>query len=135
MKWLSYLAWTTSLAATLGSIFMSKVLNFVPCELCWYQRIFMFPLVLVIAVGILKKDKNLPQYVLPLSTAGLLIGAYHNLLYYGVIAENISPCRIDVPCTARQLELFGFIAIPLLSLVSFVIITFCMILLWRAKKK
>ncbi len=135
MKYLSYLAWAQALASTLGSIILSRFVNFVPCELCWYQRILMFPLVAIIAVGILRKDKNLPYYALPLSIAGLLVAAYHNLLYYGIISETLSPCRIDVPCTSRQLELFGFITIPLLSFLSFAIITFCMFVVLKANKK
>ncbi len=114
---------------------MSRVLGFPPCELCWYQRILMFPLVAILTVGILKKDKNLPLYVLPLSIAGLIIAAYHNLLYYGVIPESINPCILGVSCLERQLELFGFITIPLLSLVSFAIINLCMALMLKGNKK
>ncbi len=135
MKWLNYLAWAVALTSTLGSIFLSRFVNFVPCELCWYQRILMFPLVAIIAVGILRKDKKLPYYALPLSITGLLVAIYHNLLYYRVIPESISPCRIDIPCTSRQLELLGFITIPLLSLISFAIITFCMFAVLRTNKK
>ncbi len=135
MKVLSYIAWTQALAATVGSVFMSKVLNFAPCELCWYQRIFMFPLIFIIAIGILKKDKNMTIYALPLAICGLLISIYHNLLYYGVVSESIAPCTIGVPCTQKQLELFGFLTIPLLSFISFAIITFCLVLIYKNNKK
>lgn len=135
MKILSYIAWIQALVATLGSLAMSRVFNFLPCELCWYQRALMFPLVAVIAVGILRKDKNMPYYALPLSIVGLLVATYHNLLYYGVVSEAISPCAIGSPCTARQLDLFGFVTIPLLSLISFAIITICLTLVYKNNKK
>lgn len=131
----SYIAWIQALAATLGSLAMSRFFHFLPCELCWYQRALMFPLIVVIAVGILRKDKNMSYYALPLSIGGMIVSSYHNLLYYGVISENISPCTIGVSCTQKQLDFFGFITIPLLSLVSFAIITFCLSLVYRANKK
>ena len=135
VKTFSYVAWTQALLATLGSLFMSRFLHFPPCELCWYQRALMFPLVVVIAVGILRKDKNMPFYALPLSIGGLIVASYHNLLYYGLIPETISPCTIGASCTQKQLELFGFVTIPLLSFISFAIITFCMVLVLKKKTK
>lgn len=134
-KILIYIAWAQSLAALLGSLFMSRILNFPPCELCWYQRIFMFPILFILTVGILRRDKNLGYYTLPLSITGLLISIYHNFVYYGVISENLTPCRIDVPCNKVQLELFGFITIPLLSLIAFAIITSCIAVALKTNKK
>ncbi len=67
------IAWIQSIIATLGSLYYSEILHFTPCVLCWYQRILLYPLVLIIAVGILRKDKGLYQYVLPMSILGLLI--------------------------------------------------------------
>jgi disulfide bond formation protein DsbB len=83
----------------------------------------MYPIVFVIAVGLWKKDKNITYFVLPFSIIGLVISIYHNLLYYGIIPEKFEPCTIGVSCTARQLDLFGFISIPLLSLIAFALIT------------
>lgn len=135
MKLLSYIAWIQALVATLASLAMSRVFNFLPCELCWYQRALMAPLVVVIAVGILRKDKNMPYYALPLSIGGIIVASYHNLLYYGVVSESISPCTIGVSCIQKQLDLFGFVTIPLLSLVSFAIITICLTVVYRANNK
>lgn len=109
--------------ATLGSLIFSEILKFPPCILCWYQRIFMYPLVIILAVGIWKKDKNLPYFVLPLSIIGLLISAYHNLLYYKIISESAAPCTLGISCTTKFIEWFGFITIPLLSLGAFASIT------------
>lgn len=120
---LIYLAWFQALIATFGSLFFSEVMFLPPCTLCWYQRILMYPLVIVLTVGILLRDKNVKFYALPLSLIGLAISIYHNLLYYGVIAESLAPCRMGISCTTRQIEWFGFITIPLLALTAFIVIT------------
>jgi disulfide bond formation protein DsbB len=130
-----YLAWIQSIVATLGSLYFSEVMKFPPCVLCWYQRIFMYPLVFILAVGMVRKDKKIYTYVLPLSVTGLLIAIYHNLLYYQIIPESIAPCVNGVSCTTKFIEWFGFITIPFLSLVAFSVITLCMLFLWRGVKK
>lgn len=109
--------------STLGSLYFSEVMHLPPCLLCWYQRICMYPLVLILGVGIWKKDKNIPYFVLPLSIIGTFIAIYHNLLYYNIIPESIAPCTLGVSCTTRQIEWLGFITIPLLSLCAFITIT------------
>lgn len=130
-----YIAWVQSITAMFGSLYFSEVMKLTPCVLCWYQRILMYPLVAIIAVGILRKDKGLHQYVLPLSIAGFLIAAYHNLLYYGIIPESIQPCKLGISCTTRQIEWFGFITIPLMSLTAFAIITTCMLIYRKAQRR
>lgn len=111
-----------SLFATLGSLFFSEIMQFPPCVLCWYQRIFMYPLVIIFGVALLTNDKKVVNYALPLSLVGLIIAFYHNLLYYGLIPESIQPCLAGVSCTTQFFAWFGFITIPLLSLVAFSII-------------
>jgi disulfide bond formation protein DsbB len=122
-QYLPYIAWFVSLAAMMGSLFFSNVKGFPPCVLCWYQRIFMYPLVLIIPIGILKKDKVLSTYVLWLASFGAIISIYHNLLYYGLVG---SVCT-DFSCTTKFIEYFGFITIPFLSLVAFLIIITSMV--------
>lgn len=126
-EWPAYLAWVTALLALVGSLFFSEVMQFPPCVLCWYQRVAIYPLVAVVAVGIVLRDRRMKYYALPLAVAGLLIAGYHNLLYYGVIPEEITPCSEGTPCSARQLEVFGFVTIPLLSLAAFVFVTACLL--------
>lgn len=130
---LLYLAWAQALAATLGSLFFSEVLHYTPCILCWYQRICMYPLVVLLTVAIIKKDKLIPYYVLPLSLVGMVIGIYHNLLYYNILPEAAAPCRNGVSCTTHFVNYFGFVTIPLLSLVAFVVISGLMWWLWRTE--
>ncbi len=131
-KNLIYLSFAQALIATLGSLFFSEVMHFTPCTLCWYQRILMYPLVLILAVGILRKDKKIYQYVLPLSLIGLTIAIYHNLIYYHILSENLLPCVQGVSCTTRFFAWFGFITIPILSLTAFTVITLLM-LIYRKK--
>ena len=126
-----YLVLIQALVAMLGSLYFSNVMNLPPCVLCWYQRIAMYPLVAILAVGILKRDRNVILYSLPLSVTGLLISIYHNLLYYGVIPESIAPCMLGISCTTRQIEWLGFITIPLMALTAFVIINILLIIYWR----
>jgi disulfide bond formation protein DsbB len=106
-------------------------MEFAPCVLCWYQRIFLFPLVLVLATGLFPFDRRVVKYALPLAIAGWLTAAYHNLLYSGIIPESIQPCSQGVSCTEEYISLFGFLSIPMLSLLSFTAITVLLIILKR----
>jgi disulfide bond formation protein DsbB len=121
-KVLLYIIWLQSLAATIGSLYFSELADFPPCKLCWYQRIFIYPLVLMAPIGIVKKDKVLPVYVLSLAIPGALIAGYHNLLYYNILPESTGTCEIGVSCTTKYIEYFGFITIPLLSLMGFLVL-------------
>ena len=118
-----YIAWITAVSSMVGSLYFGEILGFTPCVLCWYQRIAMYPLVLIIGVGIVKKDRNFLNYALPLSIIGGAIAFYQNLLYYSVISERFVPCISGISCITRYIQLFGFMDIPLLSLFSFIIIT------------
>ena len=122
-KHLTLLAWIVAASSTLGSLFFSEVMKLPPCVLCWYQRIAIYPLVLILGVAWLKDDTRVKLYALPLVVAGLLVAIYHNLLYYKILPESISPCVQGISCTTRQIEWLGFITIPLLSLASFALLT------------
>ncbi len=125
--WL-YAAWFLALAGTVGSLFFSEVMLYPPCVLCWYQRIALYPLVVILAVGIFARDNGVVKYAFPLCLLGLVIAAYHNLLYFGFIPESITPCTEGVPCNAKQVELLGFITIPLMALGGFASIAACLVL-------
>jgi len=131
---LPYVAWAIALVSTVGSLFFSEVMGLQPCVLCWYQRVAVYPLVLVIGAGIVMRDGRLKYYALPLCVAGLAVAAYHNLLYYGVIPESVAPCSQGVPCTERQIEWLGFITIPLMGLAAFLSLALCL-LLYRPEKE
>lgn len=121
--------------ATIGSLYFSEIMNLPPCVLCWYQRICIYPIIAIASVGLWKKDKNLPFFILPLSITGLSISIYHNLLYYNIIPESIAPCTQGISCTTKQIEILGFITIPLMSLTAFTIITLLTILHLRISAK
>lgn len=121
-------AFLVALVATLGSLFFSEVMHFIPCSLCWYQRIFMYPLVLIFLVNLLYPDDNVYKYALPIALSGLAIAIYHNLLMFKIIPEALSPCVQGVPCSVDYLNWFGFITIPLLSFIAYVAIVMLLIL-------
>jgi len=131
---LPYLSWGIALLSVVGSLFFSEVMHLPPCVLCWYQRIAVYPLVLIIGTGIVVRDGRMKYYALPLCFAGLMISIYHNLLYYGFIPESITPCSEGVPCNAVQIEWLGFITIPLMGLGAFVGIALCL-LLYKQKEQ
>ena len=118
----AYVAWVLAMVATLGSLFFGEVMELPPCTLCWYQRICLFPLPVILAVGIVRRDERLPTYALPLVWAGLGFAIVHNLLYYGVIPETLSPCTQGVSCSDVQIEWLGFITIPSMALFGFLAI-------------
>jgi len=128
-------AFVQALVAMAGSLYFSEIRNFPPCILCWYQRIAMYPLVAILGVALYTDDENVPKYALPLSVIGMGIAIYHNLLYYGIIPESAAPCRLGVSCTTQYISYFGFVTIPFLSLVAFTLITACLIVVWKGKKK
>jgi disulfide bond formation protein DsbB len=119
----------------LGSLFFSHIMEFAPCVLCWYQRICLFPLVIILATGLFPFDKRVVKFSLPLAIAGWLTAFYHNLLYQGIIPQDLQPCSQGVSCTEKYIDLFGFLTIPMLSLLSFSIIIILLSLLKRRTSK
>ena len=117
-----FLAWLIALGATLGALFLGEVVGVTPCVLCWYKRIAMFPLVIILALGLLPFDARSVRYALPLAAAGWVIALYHCLLYWGVVPKDLVPCGEGASCTDVKAELFGFVSVPLLSLTAFSLI-------------
>ena len=129
---LTYLAWVISITATLGSLFFSEVLEYPPCVLCWYQRIAMYPLVILFLVGEMRSSKDTVYFSFPLAIIGWLIALYHNLLHYEIVPETLSPCLEGASCSTVYIELFGFLTIPMMSLISFTIILILLINIKRS---
>ncbi len=119
-----FISWLIAATATAGSLFFSEIMNLVPCVLCWYQRIFMFPLAVILLIGLHPLDLRVVRYALPLAFIGLLFTIYHCFLFYGFIPENLIPCSKGISCSDASMELFGLLPIPLLSLISFSMIIF-----------
>ena len=117
------LAFGPALAALLGSLYFSEIAGFEPCKLCWIQRILMYPLTIILLVGIFNQDDNLPKYVLPFSIAGMGVSLYHYLLQNHVFGAESNFCAVGASCVTRYINLMGFITIPFLALTAFTLIT------------
>ncbi|HVZ12184.1 MAG TPA: disulfide bond formation protein B [Patescibacteria group bacterium] len=119
-----------ALFAMSGSLFFSEIAHFVPCKLCWYQRICMYPQVLLLGIANLKNDWGIKRYVLPLSIVGIVIATYHYILQMSPIPL---PCSDEVAnCALKQVASFGYITIPLMSFTAFALIILMML---QIKKK
>ena len=127
-KWtLLFSAWILALVSTMGSLFFSEVMKLPPCILCWYQRICMYPLVVILMAGLFPFDKAVLKFSMPLVGIGWVIAFYHNLLYYNILPESASPCVQGISCTTVQINWLGFITIPLLSFTAFTLIALILI--------
>lgn len=115
-----WLAFLVAGIATAGSLFFSQVAHFVPCELCWFQRIFMYPLALLTLLAALADDYRVARYLLPLPVIGAGFSAYHLLVENGVVRES-QGCQISAPggCAVRWVDEFGYVTIPTLALTAF----------------
>lgn len=132
-----YFVWAIATGALFGSLYFSEVLNLQPCMLCWWQRIFMYPFVVIMSVAILRKDRNIAYYVLPLSLLGTFTGFYHSLLQWGIIKETVLDCSANaaVSCSNAQINWFGFMTIPFMSFMAFAVISILMGLrIWLIQK-
>lgn len=126
--WL-YLAWLAAIVATSGSLYFSEVRHFVPCALCWWQRILMYPLVPVLGVATFRQDVGVWRYALPLSVLGLGTSTYHYLIQQVPGFAPPASCASGVPCNVQYIDWFGFVSIPFLAGLAFLIITVCLTLL------
>lgn len=99
-----------------------------PCVLCWYQRIAMFPLAVILGIAAYLDDTMIRRYVLPISIGGGLIALWHSLLFLGIVPEKIQPCEIGGPsCSGADQTVFGVIPLPFLSFAAFAAITFLLL--------
>jgi disulfide bond formation protein DsbB len=117
----------TATLAMAGSLAFSEVYGLVPCSLCWYQRIAMYPLVPLLGVAALRADAGAWRYALPISLSGLAIAAYHVVIQLRP-ALQVGTCSVGTPCTARYVAVYGFISIPVMAGSAFLLIT--ALLLW-----
>lgn len=118
-----WLAWLVALAATAGSLLYSEYFGLEPCRLCWFQRIAMYPLAAILLVGAIRRDRAVRLYGLPLSLVGLGISIWHYTIQVFPQLETGSSCDPDNPCTARLVEIFGFVSIPFMAGAGFLLIS------------
>ncbi|WP_267378610.1 disulfide oxidoreductase [Bacillus sp. GM_Baccil_2] len=115
------IAWTIATSAMLISLIFSEWMKLPPCDLCWYQRMAMYPLVLLLGIGMYRKDPNVSTYAFPFACIGLILSVYQITIQTFPASER-KICSVGVSCTEDHLNLFGFISIPMLSFVGFLAI-------------
>jgi disulfide bond formation protein DsbB len=115
------LAWAVATTCTLGSLYLSEVAKFPPCILCWYQRIAMYPLVVILAVAALRRDRQVSWYVVPIAVLGMGISIYHYLIERFPDSVSFS-CSADVPCSTVWVWKFHFLSIPAMAGIGFALI-------------
>lgn len=114
-------AWGVSLLATLGSLYLSDGIGLLPCKLCWFQRIGMYPLVVVLGVALWRRDGEVWKTALPLCVLGGLVSAYHVVVQYRPDLEVLA-CSATAPCSVRYLQVYGFITIPVMAGSAFLLV-------------
>ncbi|QYF82152.1 disulfide bond formation protein B [Brevibacterium sp. PAMC21349] len=129
-----YMAWLVSVVATLGSLYFSEIRGFIPCELCWYQRILMYPLALILGIGTFQNDASVKRFILPMAIIGWCISLFHYLEQKVPGFAELKPCVSGVPCSAEYINWLGFITIPFLALSAFSLIIVFMLLIKKPKK-
>jgi disulfide bond formation protein DsbB len=128
-------AWGVSLIATLGSLYFSEVMKFIPCELCWFQRIFMYPQVIILGMAVIRKEYDIARYSLVLSVIGSLISTYHYLIQKVPFFQDHAISCGNIPCTDQYINWLGFITIPFLALTAFILIALLSSIIIRKMKE
>ncbi|MFD2924330.1 disulfide oxidoreductase [Halobacillus naozhouensis] len=132
---LLFIAWAQALVAALGSLFYSEILGYTPCELCWYQRILMYPLVIVYGAALIKKKVEMAIAGLILSGIGMAVSIYHYLIQKVPAFQSAGDSCGLVPCNAEYVNYLGFITIPFLAGTAFIIIFVSHVMIIRSERK
>lgn len=120
-----------AVGATLGSLYLSEIAHLEPCRWCWFQRIAMYPLALVLVVGLMFRDRAVYRYGLPMCLAGAAMSTWHYLLQHFPDLEGATTCSLTSPCTVRYAWEFGFVSIPYMAGSAFVLVGGLLILARR----
>ena len=131
-EWLLLLAaWLLVTTASLGSLFFSEVMELPPCSLCWYQRIFMYPLAIVLPIAALRRDIGIRIYMIAFPVIGLGISIYHYLVQNVPSLSDSGSCDATAPCSSAYVETFDFISIPFMAGCGFLLIGALLAATWR----
>ncbi len=131
LLWLSF-AWLVAIAATSGSLYFSQIRHFMPCELCWYQRILMYPLVLILGIAVYRLDAGVRPYVLAMTLTGGTISLIHYLEQKVPDFHPTACAATPIPCNTQYVHyLGGWLTIPMMALIAFALITYSMLRLPR----
>ena len=129
------LAWLIATTATLGALFIGEVMLMTPCTLCWYQRIFMFPIAIILGIACFTDDRQGAVYALALALGGLAMAGYHTLLVAGLVPKSWVPCSAGVSCADQKLEILNGVQIPWLSLAAFMALAFLLVAYLRKSSR
>ena len=127
--------WTVALTATVGSLYFSEIRGYEPCDLCWYQRILMYPLVLILGIAYVQKNPKIALTTLVFSVIGGCISAYHYSIQKLTFMQEAAPACGRVPCTGQYINYAGFITIPFLALIAFILIAITSVIVMRTIKE
>lgn len=127
--------WTVAFTATLGSLYFSEIRGYEPCDLCWYQRILMYPLVLILGIAYVQKNSKIAVTSLIFSVIGGCISAYHYSIQKVTFMQESAPACGRVSCTGEYVNYAGFITIPFLALIAFILIAITSVLVWKTIKE
>lgn len=127
--------WTVALTATLGSLYFSEIRGYEPCDLCWYQRILMYPLVLILGIAYVQKNPRIAMTTLAFSVIGGCISVYHYSIQKLSFMQEAAPACGRVPCTGQYINYAGFITIPFLALIAFILIAITSVIVLRTIKE
>lgn len=122
-----WLAGGVAIAATLGSLYLSEIVHLIPCKLCWYQRIAMYPIAIMLPIAAWRKDNGIRLYAAVLAVIGLGIAIWHRLMQAYPSLDSGACAAVGPPCSAPYIKEFGFVTIPYMALSAFVLI---LVLLW-----
>lgn len=128
-----WLAWSVAAVAMAGSLFFSLVESFTPCQLCWYQRIAMYPLAIILLVGALLRDRRTWLYAAVFPVVGAAISVYHIYIEVNPEKESAS-CKAGIPCSTRWIDEFGYVTIPVMALSGFVLIGLLLVVSFIASR-
>lgn len=131
----AYIAWTMALFATAASIFFIEIKGNPAAPLCWVERMLMLGLLLILTVGILKRDLSMKYYTIPFLLLGIPSALFQQLVHWNLINLPLVPCSAGFVCTTKFFELFGFITQATLCLTAFLVIAFCLIKVNPRKQK
>ena len=126
-----WLAFFVAAGAVASSLYYSESVGFIPCEFCWYQRIAMYPLAVILLVAAVTNDHRATRYVAPIALIGVALSVYHYQLQ--LFPDQASSCSSGVPCHSRYVEAFGFVSIPLMALCGFIAILALQVAMHRAR--
>jgi disulfide bond formation protein DsbB len=129
-----FFAWLISMIATASALFIGEVMGMMPCVLCWYQRIAMFPLVLFLGFALIQNQRGFILPSLLLSLCGLCTASYHTALYWNWLDPTVTPCGDGPSCKQQVLQILGVVDLPMLSWLAFAAISVLLMWTWKLSR-